>query len=72
MKRSTDMIIHPDQLPIAIGTPDVMKLIRCCRSTALEQIRKYESDGNPVIWSGKKRPVPRVNRDAFIAWFVGR
>lgn len=72
MKTSKDLIVtNPDQLPISLGTSDVMRLVRCCRPTAVKIIRNYEKDGNRVLWTGEKRPEPRVNRDAFILWFGG-
>lgn len=63
------IISAPEQLPIALGTTDVMKLVRCCRPTALKLIKQGESEGAfRVVWIGEKRPEPRVNREAFISW----
>lgn len=63
------IISAPEQLPIALGTKDVMKLVRCCRPTALKLIKQGEAEGAfKVVWIGEKRPEPRVNRDVFIAW----
>lgn len=72
MKTAKDLIVtNPDQLPISLGTSDVMRLVRCCRATAVKIIRAYEASGNRVLWTGEKRPEPRLNRDAFLGWFGG-
>lgn len=69
--KNRPIISEPEQLPIALGTKDVMKLVRCCRPAAIKLIRQGESEGAfRVIRVGERRPELRVNRDAFIAWLA--
>lgn len=58
----------PSQLPLVLKTKDVVDLVGCCKSNALEVIRSLEEDGLTVIWIGNSRKEPRISRDALLAF----